>query len=161
MTTGGGQQRFNPNLYACGKVCLSLLGTWAGQNPTQNWTKLSTLQQVLISIQSLIMGFKYPYFNEPGREQEYTGDPLDERLTLLARTDHNGGYEQLRVGTIRIAMIGQLQRPAAGFEETIRRHFYCKVSLHNIQWVCSSYSSIMVANIWKLISESIHRLAET
>jgi ubiquitin-protein ligase len=29
-TTGNGSVRFNPNLYACGKVCLSLLGTWAG-----------------------------------------------------------------------------------------------------------------------------------
>lgn len=30
VTTGKGQVRFNPNLYACGKVCLSLLGTWRG-----------------------------------------------------------------------------------------------------------------------------------
>lgn len=29
-TTGSGSIRFNPNLYACGKVCLSLLGTWRG-----------------------------------------------------------------------------------------------------------------------------------
>jgi len=27
---GGGSVRFNPNLYNCGKVCLSLLGTWGG-----------------------------------------------------------------------------------------------------------------------------------
>ena len=27
-TTNGGTFRFNPNLYANGKVCLSLLGTW-------------------------------------------------------------------------------------------------------------------------------------
>lgn len=31
-TTGGGRVRFNPNLYACGKVCLSLLGTWPGRS---------------------------------------------------------------------------------------------------------------------------------
>ena len=30
-TTGGGTVRFNPNLYADGKVCLSLLGTWEGR----------------------------------------------------------------------------------------------------------------------------------
>ena len=30
LTTGGGRVRFGPNLYACGKVCLSLLGTWEG-----------------------------------------------------------------------------------------------------------------------------------
>lgn len=29
-TTGQGKVRFNPNLYSCGKVCLSLLGTWRG-----------------------------------------------------------------------------------------------------------------------------------
>ena len=29
-TTGHGKIRFNPNLYSCGKVCLSLLGTWRG-----------------------------------------------------------------------------------------------------------------------------------
>lgn len=29
MTTAGGTQRLNPNLYAEGKICLSLLGTWA------------------------------------------------------------------------------------------------------------------------------------
>jgi ubiquitin-protein ligase len=36
----------------CGKVCLSLLGTWSGPG----WDpKRSTLLQVLVSIQSLIM----------------------------------------------------------------------------------------------------------
>ena len=30
-TTGKGSVRFNPNLYNCGKVCLSLLGTWSGR----------------------------------------------------------------------------------------------------------------------------------
>jgi len=42
-TTGNGKVRFNPNLYSCGKVCLSLLGTWRG-NASENWDpKLSTL----------------------------------------------------------------------------------------------------------------------
>lgn len=31
-TTGGGTVRFNPNLYANGKVCLSILGTWSGNS---------------------------------------------------------------------------------------------------------------------------------
>lgn len=42
-TTGNGKIRFNPNLYSCGKVCLSLLGTWRG-HASENWDpKLSTL----------------------------------------------------------------------------------------------------------------------
>jgi ubiquitin-protein ligase len=68
-TTGGGKVRFNPNLYACGKVCLSLLGTWRG-NATENWdAKLSTLMQILISVQAIIMS-EAVYFNEPGFEGE-------------------------------------------------------------------------------------------
>ena len=42
-TTGSGDVRFNPNLYSCGKVCLSLLGTWRG-NASENWDpKISNL----------------------------------------------------------------------------------------------------------------------
>jgi ubiquitin-protein ligase len=64
VTTGQGSVRFNPNLYNCGKVCLSLLGTWSGPG----WDPLvSTLLQVLVSIQALIL-VPDPYFNEPGYE---------------------------------------------------------------------------------------------
>jgi len=64
VTTAGGKVRFNPNLYAEGKVCLSLLGTWAGPG----WDpKTSTLLQVLLSIQGLIF-VDDPFHNEPGME---------------------------------------------------------------------------------------------
>lgn len=37
--------RFNPNLYNCGKVCLSLLGTWSGaKGETWDPSASSTLQ---------------------------------------------------------------------------------------------------------------------
>ncbi|KAJ6520326.1 hypothetical protein C8R45DRAFT_954760 [Mycena sanguinolenta] len=64
-TTGGGAVRFNPNLYSNGKVCLSLLGTWPGR-PEEQWSSSSTLLQVLVSIQSMIL-IDVPYYNEPGR----------------------------------------------------------------------------------------------
>ena len=51
VTTGGGSVRFNPNLYASGKVCLSLLNTWHGGAVCEGWTSASTLLQVLVSIQ--------------------------------------------------------------------------------------------------------------
>ena len=52
----------DPNLYNCGKVCLSLLGTWSG-DAGESWTLESTLLQVFVSIQALIF-VKEPYFNE-------------------------------------------------------------------------------------------------
>ncbi|CAM9807719.1 unnamed protein product [Sphacelaria rigidula] len=51
MTTGRGTVRFNPNLYPCGNVCLSLLGTWSG-SPEMMWSPDASLLQVLLSIQA-------------------------------------------------------------------------------------------------------------
>ena len=75
-----GGLRINPNLYDNGKVCLSLLGTWSGRgcekwNPAQ-----STMLQVLVSIQALILNDK-PYYNEPGYES-YANTPHGERSAL-------------------------------------------------------------------------------
>jgi len=68
MTTGRKSVRFNPNLYNCGKVCLSLLGTWGGATQGENWNPgISTFLQLCVSIQSLVFVHE-PYFNEPGYE---------------------------------------------------------------------------------------------
>ncbi|MBD4020678.1 hypothetical protein GUI04_17110, partial [Xanthomonas citri pv. citri] len=46
-----GGLRLNPNLYDCGKVCLSLLNTWTGKGNEKWMPKKSTMLQVLVSIQ--------------------------------------------------------------------------------------------------------------
>ena len=116
-TTGHGKVRFNPNLYACGKVCLSLLGTWRG-NATENWDpKVSTLLQVLVSIQSIIMAEEV-YFNEPGFEHEQGTEEGDRK---------NEAYSNIvRYCNIKYAMIDNIRNPPKGFETVIRRHFYLK-----------------------------------
>lgn len=117
VTTGNGQVRFNPNLYSCGKVCLSLLGTWRG-NSSENWDpKLSTLLQVLVSLQSIIMA-EDVYFNEPGYEGE-AGTVEGEKK--------NEGYSNIvRFSNIKFAMLDNIKNPPKGFETIIRRHFYLK-----------------------------------
>lgn len=60
MTTDSGRVCFNPNLYADGKVCLSILGTWDGPA----WSPAQGLESILVSIQSLLN--ENPYYNEPG-----------------------------------------------------------------------------------------------
>lgn len=84
MTTGGNTVRFNPNLYANGKVCLSTLGTWSGPP----WSPAQTLSSVLISIQSLLN--EKPYHNEPGFHTEHNEGDSD-RYNLYLR------HETLRV----------------------------------------------------------------
>ncbi|ELU16979.1 hypothetical protein CAPTEDRAFT_224111 [Capitella teleta] len=61
-------ERLNPNLYEEGKVCVSLLGTWTGRG-TEVWSSKSSLLQVIISIQGLIL-VSEPYYNEAGYEKQ-------------------------------------------------------------------------------------------
>ncbi|KAK3020488.1 hypothetical protein RJ639_045738 [Escallonia herrerae] len=56
----------NPNLYSDGRVCLSLLNTWSGRGE-EKWTEnKSTVLQLLVSLQGLVLNSE-PYFNEPFR----------------------------------------------------------------------------------------------
>ncbi len=108
LTTGGGSVRVNPNLYADGKVCLSLLGTWAGPG----WVPgTSTLSQVLISVQSQIM-CDTPYANEPSFEAQ-VATPAGKR----AVAKHNSS---IRLATIRHAMLAHLSAPLKGFKRATR-----------------------------------------
>lgn len=63
--------RIHPNLYVgrssdnfLGKVCLSIINTWAGPS----WTSIMHISSVLLSIQSLLC--ENPLHNEPGFENE-------------------------------------------------------------------------------------------
>jgi ubiquitin-conjugating enzyme E2 Z len=58
--TNGNKIRFNPNLYCCGKVCVSLLNTWRGDQ----WTSCQTISTVLLTLCTLLC--KDPLLNEPG-----------------------------------------------------------------------------------------------
>uniref|UniRef100_A0A1I8PX28 UBC core domain-containing protein n=1 Tax=Stomoxys calcitrans TaxID=35570 RepID=A0A1I8PX28_STOCA len=60
--------RLNPNLYEDGKVCVSLLNTWTGKE-SEVWGPKSTLLQVIVSIQGLIL-VPEPYFNEAGYDRQ-------------------------------------------------------------------------------------------
>lgn len=55
----------NPNLYPLGTVCLSLLNTIAGQG-SEVWSpEASSILQVVVSIQGLVLNTQ-PYYNEAG-----------------------------------------------------------------------------------------------
>jgi len=60
--TTDGTVRFNPNLYSNGKVCLSILGTWAGPA----WEPTMSLRVVCEYLRSILT--ENPIQNEPGFE---------------------------------------------------------------------------------------------
>jgi len=116
-TTGSGTVRFNPNLYNEGKVCLSLLGTWEGAQGEQWNAETSTIIQVLISIQSLILCAE-PYYNEPGFERNYG--------TSVGNAESNRYNEEVFKNNLKFAILSQLASPPEGFEEVTKAHFYLR-----------------------------------
>lgn len=56
--------RINPNLYEEGKICLSLLGTWPGDEKNEGWSaNRSSMLQIIVSLMGLVL-VKEPYYSE-------------------------------------------------------------------------------------------------
>lgn len=58
--TQGDNVRFHPNFYKSGKVCVSILNTWRGEQ----WNSCQTITSVLLTLMTLFT--KNPLLNEPG-----------------------------------------------------------------------------------------------
>ncbi|CAD6215584.1 GSCOCG00000396001-RA-CDS [Cotesia congregata] len=104
--------RLNPNLYEDGKVCVSLLGTWAGRG-TEVWTSSSTLLQVIVSIQGLIL-VSEPYFNEAGFEKQKGSQQGRENSRM---------YNEMVVLKLVQSQTKLLQHPPSVFKDAIIEHF--------------------------------------
>jgi ubiquitin-conjugating enzyme E2 Z len=63
--TNDGVTRFNPNLYKSGKVCISILNTWQGEQ----WTACLTISTTLLAICTTLNN--NPLLNEPGVGKEH------------------------------------------------------------------------------------------
>ncbi|XP_056405834.1 (E3-independent) E2 ubiquitin-conjugating enzyme [Hyla sarda] len=104
--------RLNPNLYDNGKVCVSLLGTWIGKG-TERWTSKSSLLQVLISIQGLIL-VNEPYYNEAG---------FDSDRGLQEGYENSRCYNEMALIRVVQSMTQMLRRPVEVFQQEIMEHF--------------------------------------
>ncbi|KAJ2907032.1 uncharacterized protein MKZ38_008600 [Zalerion maritima] len=96
-TTNGGRCRFNPNIYASGKVCLSILGTWRGERG-EEWSAAQGLESILLSIQSLMSA--NPFENEPGYED--SNGPEDKKL-------QKAYVQKIRHESLRISVIQRME----------------------------------------------------
>ncbi|KAI3795317.1 hypothetical protein L1987_37968 [Smallanthus sonchifolius] len=122
-----GGLRLNPNLYDDGKVCLSLLNTWTGHGSEKWMPNNSTMLQVLVSIQALILNDK-PFFNEPGYDNMYPGVVGDKKSK-----SYNEDIFILSLKT----MIYTIRRPPKYFEELVVGHFCSRA--HAILSACKAY----------------------
>lgn len=109
-----GLGRINPNLYEEGKICLSLLGTWPGQNEGEGWSENATLLQLLVSLQGLVF-VKRPFYNEAGFE----GLGSDNSYTQESQQYSEKAYVMARK-FVEYA----LKRPPHGVADVLAYHYF-------------------------------------
>lgn len=98
--------RLNPNLYENGFVCLSLLNTWPGKANEKWKPEKSTILQVLVSLQGLVLNEK-PYYNEPLRFLGGSWKFYNETIFVLSCK----------------TMLFSLQDPPKNFKTFVAAHF--------------------------------------
>nr|XP_009418628.1 PREDICTED: probable ubiquitin-conjugating enzyme E2 23 [Musa acuminata subsp. malaccensis] len=122
-----GGLRVNPNLYVDGKVCLSLLNTWTGKGNEVWDPSSSSILQVLVSLQGLVLNDK-PYFNEAGYEKQI-GTVEGEKNAL----PYNENTYLLNLKS----MLYLLRRPPVHFEVFVKDQFRRRG--HYILKACEAY----------------------
>jgi ubiquitin-protein ligase len=70
--------RFNPNLYVSGKVCVSVLNTWHGDQ----WSSCQTISTILLTLCTLLC--KNPLLNEPGVLETHESVPKYNKIIEYA-----------------------------------------------------------------------------
>ena len=106
--TNDGVTRFNPNLYKCGKVCLSVLNTWRGEQ----WSSCQTISSVLLVLCTVLNDT--PFLNEPGVTKYHI--------------DYDNYNSILKFKNIEIAIINMLTNEGIGlffpdFIPVMKKHF--------------------------------------
>ncbi len=79
FTTPMPNERLHPNLYGCGKCCLSILGTW----DNYEWSPLLSFEKVLLTIQALLDENPLPY--EPGFDKLKLTDERALKYSVISR----------------------------------------------------------------------------
>ncbi|KAG2625842.1 probable ubiquitin-conjugating enzyme E2 24 isoform X3 [Panicum virgatum] len=122
-----GGLRLNPNLYESGKVCLSLLKTWTGTG-NEVWNPdNSTVLQLLLSLQALVLNEK-PYFNEAGYDK-FLGKADGEKNSIT--------YNENAFLLSCKSMMYVLHKPPKHFEKLVKEHFTCRAQ--RILDACEAY----------------------
>ncbi len=112
--------RFNPNLYEDGKICLSIINTWSGDQ-SERWNPTSTLYQVFMSISSLVL-VDDPFFNEPGyTKHQNTSDNGWKKNSY----DYNQKVMYYNLVGAMINVINNIN-DYSNFKDVITKHFKIK-----------------------------------
>lgn len=123
--TNDGSTRFNPNLYKCGKVCLSILNTWRGDQ----WSACQSISSVLLALCTVFND--KPLLNEPGILECHPDFELYNKLIQYKN------YEFAMLHILKMVVLDNGEEPSLTnglddntitqfrlFKDIIQNHFY-------------------------------------
>lgn len=106
--TNDGHTRFHPNLYRNGKVCLSILNTWKGEQ----WTSCQTIRSVLMTLITLF--HNKSFLNEPGITEK--NEEFDNYHKIIE-------YKVIETAIIRMTTLEILPKNFTSFIPMIKDNF--------------------------------------
>lgn len=106
--TQDGNTRFNPNMYVTGKVCVSILNTWAGEQ----WSSCQTISSVLLVLCTILC--KDPFTNEPHMT---TSHPDCDNYTKIIE------YKNFEVAILKMMTKELLPKSFIGFYPIMKELF--------------------------------------
>lgn len=118
--TNDGHTRFNPNLYRSGKVCISILNTWKGEQ----WTSCQTIRSILLTLVTVLN--ETPLINEPGISKAHND---------VKRYNDCIKYKNYEVAMYNVLTKRCLPNKHISFYPIIKKHFKEKQKdiLHNLK----------------------------
>jgi len=142
--TNDGHTRFNPNLYRTGKVCLSILNTWRGEQ----WTSCQTIRSVLLTLITVLN--ETPLINEPGISKGHSDVKRYNRLIT---------YKNYEVAMHNVLTKICLPNKHISFYPIIKKHF--KEKKDSIIEKLKKESNMYNKKVSKLDKEDINRYYRT
>ena len=118
--TNDGITRFHPNLYRSGKVCISILNTWKGEQ----WTSCQTIRSVLLMLVTLL--HNKPLLNEPGiKESNKSFIPYNKIIT----------YKNLEIAILKNITNDYIEKTYNGIIQTLLIYYKKYIDNHKSEIV--------------------------
>jgi ubiquitin-protein ligase len=137
--TNDGLTRMNPNLYTQGKVCLSVLNTWQGDQ----WTGCQTISSVLLALCTLLTN--NPLLNEPGVTETHK-DFKNYNIII--------NYKNFETAMILVLTNKHIIDNFSMFENVIKEHFLDKFD-YNVERL---NKLLVLHSVKERINTSIYRM---
>jgi ubiquitin-conjugating enzyme E2 Z len=140
--TNDGVVRFNPNLYVNGKVCVSVLNTWRGEQ----WTSCQNISTILLTLCTLLCN--NPLLNEPGINKNHP--------------DYNTYTKIIEFANMEVAVCDMVNKKSSIYPEEFEIFYpYVKENFEKNHQKISNFLEKMEINDSVILESTVYRFKKT